>query len=182
MQDPKYRLHKATGQAVATFNGRDVYLGKHGSKESEGYYNQLLAEFKERGAVTAISKKVKDEGPSYRLHKASGQAVVCLGGRDYYLGEYGSAKSKAEFYGRKSEYFASGCSSTCVAPVEELTIAQLIVGYVRQFSGFQCKALEPMSNVRPLQKIFLENSSNQLRLDTRTVVCSNELQNEQALR
>jgi len=80
VKDPTYRLHKATGQAVATFNGRDIYLGKHCGKQSEGYFNQLLTEFKRSGAVTAFSKKVKDDGPSYRLHMASGQAIVCLGG------------------------------------------------------------------------------------------------------
>jgi hypothetical protein len=34
--------------------------------------------------------------PSYRRHKASGQAVVTLAGRDIYLGAYGSAASKRE--------------------------------------------------------------------------------------
>ncbi len=28
---PKYRLHRPTGQAVVTLNGRDTYLGKHGT-------------------------------------------------------------------------------------------------------------------------------------------------------
>jgi hypothetical protein len=27
---PKYRKHKATGQAVVTLNGSDCYLGPHG--------------------------------------------------------------------------------------------------------------------------------------------------------
>jgi len=31
--------------------------------------------------------------PHYRLHRASGQAVVTLGGRDHYLGPYGSPRS-----------------------------------------------------------------------------------------
>ena len=30
---PSYRLHKATGQAVVTLNGRDIYLGVHNSAE-----------------------------------------------------------------------------------------------------------------------------------------------------
>ena len=28
---PRYRRHKATGQAVVTIDGRDIYLGKHGT-------------------------------------------------------------------------------------------------------------------------------------------------------
>ena len=29
---PKYRKHKASGQAVVTLNGRDHYLGPHGTQ------------------------------------------------------------------------------------------------------------------------------------------------------
>ena len=31
--------------------------------------------------------------PSYGRHKASGQAVVCINGRDVYLGKYGTPES-----------------------------------------------------------------------------------------
>lgn len=34
--------------------------------------------------------------PSYRKHKATGQAVVTLSGKDPYLGRYGTAASKRE--------------------------------------------------------------------------------------
>lgn len=30
---PKYRKHKATGQAVVTIGGRDHDLGRHGTKQ-----------------------------------------------------------------------------------------------------------------------------------------------------
>jgi integrase len=35
--------------------------------------------------------------PTYRLHKASGQALVCLDGRRIYLGPHGSPASRAEY-------------------------------------------------------------------------------------
>ena len=35
--------------------------------------------------------------PSYRLHRPSGQAVVTLSGRDFYLGPHGSKISRAEY-------------------------------------------------------------------------------------
>ena len=41
--------------------------------------------------------KLKQKLPSYRLHKASGQAVVTLRGRDHYLGSYGSAESHTDY-------------------------------------------------------------------------------------
>ncbi|QDT68725.1 hypothetical protein MalM25_16500 [Planctomycetes bacterium MalM25] len=44
-QPPKYRLHKGSGQAIASLNGRRVYLGKHGSDESQRRYRELLQEW-----------------------------------------------------------------------------------------------------------------------------------------
>ncbi|MDB4381236.1 hypothetical protein N9Z70_07570 [Mariniblastus sp.] len=41
---PKYRLHKATGQARVTIRGTTFYLGKHGSEQSHQKYKQLLAD------------------------------------------------------------------------------------------------------------------------------------------
>ena len=48
-RQPSYRLHKPTGQAVVTLNGRDHYLGKHGSTASRHAYDRLLAEWLENG-------------------------------------------------------------------------------------------------------------------------------------
>ena len=42
---PSYRLHKPTGQAVVTLNGRDHYLGLHGTTESRVRYRRMLAEY-----------------------------------------------------------------------------------------------------------------------------------------
>ena len=35
--------------------------------------------------------------PSYRRHRATGQAVVTLCGRDHYLGKWNTAASRAEY-------------------------------------------------------------------------------------
>ena len=42
---PTYRLHKPTGNAVVTLNGRDVYLGPHGAPESRRAYDRTIAEW-----------------------------------------------------------------------------------------------------------------------------------------
>jgi len=47
-QPPKYRLHKGSGQAIASLNGRRVYLGKHGSDESQRRYRELLQAWERR--------------------------------------------------------------------------------------------------------------------------------------
>jgi integrase len=42
---PKYRLHKATGQACVRLNGVDHYLGKHATKASREKYHRLVGEW-----------------------------------------------------------------------------------------------------------------------------------------
>ena len=46
---PSYRLHRPSGQAVVTLNGRDFYLGKHGTAASRQTYDRLVAEWLVRG-------------------------------------------------------------------------------------------------------------------------------------
>jgi integrase len=42
---PSYRLHKPSGRAVVTLDGRDYYLGDFGTPESRDAYERLLAEW-----------------------------------------------------------------------------------------------------------------------------------------
>src|SRR4051812_29595783 len=49
VRTPSYRLHKPTGQAVVTIDGRDFYLGKHGSEASRGEYDRLISEWLSHG-------------------------------------------------------------------------------------------------------------------------------------
>jgi hypothetical protein len=44
-QVPSYRHHKQSGQAIVTLSGRDILLGKHGTRESRDAYNRLTAEW-----------------------------------------------------------------------------------------------------------------------------------------
>jgi hypothetical protein len=46
---PSYRLHKPTGQPVVRLDGRDFYLGKHGSEASQESYRRLIAEWLTNG-------------------------------------------------------------------------------------------------------------------------------------
>jgi integrase len=66
--------------------------------------------------------------PSYRIHKSSGQAVVTLDGRDYYLGRYGSVASRAEYDRLISEWLANGRRMPSSAP-SDLAVAELIAQY-----------------------------------------------------
>ncbi|MGC4033711.1 MAG: hypothetical protein QM754_18655 [Tepidisphaeraceae bacterium] len=46
--------------------------------------------------------------PSLRLHKPSGQAVVTLNGKDYYLGRHGTPEAQAAYESRIGEYLLAG--------------------------------------------------------------------------
>ena len=46
---PKYRKHRATGQAVVTLNGQDRYLGPYGTKTSKLEYDRLIGEWLQNG-------------------------------------------------------------------------------------------------------------------------------------
>jgi hypothetical protein len=43
-RNPSYRRHRASGQAVVTINGQDVYLGPHGTAASKREYDRVLGE------------------------------------------------------------------------------------------------------------------------------------------
>ncbi len=50
---PSYRHHRASGQAVVTIDGRDIYLGKHKSAASRAEYSRLVAEWAANGGTLA---------------------------------------------------------------------------------------------------------------------------------
>ncbi len=64
---PSYRLHKPTGQAAVTLNGRAHYLGRHGSPASRERYDALIAEW------LAGGRKLPDEDgqPTWRVTHTS---------------------------------------------------------------------------------------------------------------
>jgi integrase len=66
--------------------------------------------------------------PAYRKHKATGQAVVTLSGRDFYLGPWQSAASKTEYDRRIREWHTAGG----ILPTdrgEHLTIVELLAAF-----------------------------------------------------
>ena len=62
---PSYRLHKRSGQGVVTLNGKDHYLGVHGTADSRASYERLVAEWLTNNLQTSIrsssGKKTSDE-------------------------------------------------------------------------------------------------------------------------
>jgi len=74
--------------------------------------------------------------PKYRKHRASGQAVVCINGRDHYLGPHGTKASKFEYDRLVSEWLASGRSASYGAPQHDITVVELIADYLKFSRGY----------------------------------------------
>lgn len=55
---PSYRLHRASGQAIVTIAGRDLYLGRYNSPESRDAYDRAIAEWVGggRAAVPSVAR------------------------------------------------------------------------------------------------------------------------------
>ncbi len=130
MRLPSYRCHKASGQAVVTLRGVDHYLGVHDSDQSRQKYQELISAYQKTEATrkkkaSAKAKSQPKDGPSYRLHSRSGQGIVTIAGRTYYLGKYGSAESKSKYHRLKAEYIASGLSDTFGVPASHVKDKQV---------------------------------------------------------
>jgi hypothetical protein len=61
--------------------------------------------------------------PSYRLHKASGQAVVTINRKDHYLGDYGTSDSRL-YYERLITAWMQGDAAPAREP-EDASVASI---------------------------------------------------------
>ena len=93
--------------------------------------------------------------PSYRLHKASGQAVVTLRGRDIYLGVFNSPESHEKYQATIAEFIAA--RGTMPQDRARITIAELILHYWRYAQ--ECYSRETLNGsikpaLRRLRRMF----------------------------
>jgi len=69
---PAYSHHKPSGQAVVRLNGRDHYLGPHGTAASRAEYNRLIGEWMAGGrrlpSAPEISITINEILLSYKGH------------------------------------------------------------------------------------------------------------------
>ena len=67
--------------------------------------------------------------PKYCKHRASGQAVVTLCARDFYLGPHGTKASKLQYDRLVCEWLANGRRLTEEHPERPLAVVELIKAY-----------------------------------------------------
>ena len=78
--------------------------------------------------------------PSYRKHRSSGQAIVTLGGRDFYLGPYGTKVSRNEYDRLVGEWLQQGRQlADDKSDLVSLCVNQLIVAYLHFAQGYYRK-------------------------------------------
>lgn len=102
--------------------------------------------------------------PSYRRHKASGQAVVTLNDKDFYLGLWRSTHSKVEYQRLVGEWLAD---DRRLPPADggagppDMTISELAADYWSHAEGYYVKDGQPTSELcciksalRPLKRLY----------------------------
>ncbi len=77
--------------------------------------------------------------PSYRLHKATGQAFIELAGRRFYLGKYGSKASRDEYERRLTEYLANGRSLPPTKTKSGISCRELAIHFLEWAEGYYVK-------------------------------------------
>lgn len=106
--------------------------------------------------------------PKYRKHKRSGRAIVTIGGKDHYLGPYGTKASELEYDRIVAEWLAAGRT---LAPSDDspgLTVTELCARYgdsPRGITGSAEKA-RPNSTTFAMPCARSENCTARARLQT----------------
>ena len=85
----------------------------------------------------------------YRLHKATGQAVVRLDGRDIYLGKYGSAASREAYQRIVAEWSQNG--GRLPDSPHTATVTEVVVAYTEFATGYYRKDGKPTNEVRMIK-------------------------------
>jgi hypothetical protein len=76
--------------------------------------------------------------PKYRKHRGSGQAVVSLNGRDFYLGPHNTKVSKVEYDRLIGEWLANGRNPLHTTS-QDILIVELCLRYWKFAQGYYQK-------------------------------------------
>lgn len=80
--------------------------------------------------------KLNGKLPTYRRHRPSGQAVVTLSGKDFYLGPWNTKASRAEYDRLTAEWLAAGRNLPAQAVAADMTVSELVNRFRTHVSGY----------------------------------------------
>ncbi len=89
LRTPSYRLHKPSGQAVVTIDGRDLYLRRHASPESRAEFDRIVAEW-----LTNGRRLQPDASPTGSDMTVNELLLAYLGFADSYYVKHGKPTSE----------------------------------------------------------------------------------------
>jgi integrase len=112
-------------------------------------------------------RRNRSDTPSLSHHKASGQGVVRLNGRDVYCGRFGTAECQANYHRAIAEWVANGRrlptqpDGEPSAGPEDLTVNELFLAYLQHADAYYVKNGESTSEpecirlaIRPLRRLY----------------------------
>ena len=86
--------------------------------------------------------------PKYRHHRASGQAVVSIAGKDHYLGPWKSKASKVEYDRLIGEWLAAGRPSAQPSAPQEIKVIEIVGAFWTHAEAFYIKNGRPTARRR----------------------------------
>ncbi len=92
----------------------------------------------------------KSSVPSYRLHKASGQARTIVNGRHVYLGKFGSPESRQQYARILAEAAlpASVPTAQVASDAQRLLVSELLVAYLKFAEAYYSNEGQPTKEFR----------------------------------
>ena len=68
-RNPAYRKHRASGQAIVTIDGQDIYLGPFGTQASRNEYDRIIGEWLANGRRLSTKEVASDLAVNFAVHK-----------------------------------------------------------------------------------------------------------------
>jgi hypothetical protein len=113
----------------------------------------------DRARLFRFTERFRPSPPKYRKHRASGQAIVTLNGKDHYLGPHGTTASRNAYDRLTGEWLTAG--RTNPAAESDTTVVELLAAFRRfavvhyQKNGKPTGELSNIDHaIRPLQRLY----------------------------
>jgi hypothetical protein len=100
--------------------------------------------------------------PKYRLHRASGQSVVNIAGKDHYLGPHGSPASNLEYDRLMAHWLAAGRQVASPEPQSESSVVEVLADYWEFAKGYYLKNGTP-NNELDAMRLIIRDTPDALR-------------------